>query len=63
MNLNEFESNRYICEGCSFGQSYIVELERDFKKDVREYVKLETVKLAKLGDSLAMFQRPAVDQA
>lgn len=30
VNLNEFENNRYICESCSFGQTYIIALGKDF---------------------------------
>ncbi len=47
VNLNEFESNRYICEGCSFGQSYIIQLEKDFKthivKDAKNLKKFEEI--------------------
>ena len=41
VNLNEFESNRYICESCSFGQTYIIALGKEFLSDKRKDVKME----------------------
>lgn len=41
VNLNEFESNRYICESCSFGQTYIISLGKEFLPLREKVVKLE----------------------